>query len=714
MKNKKSIVILLLVVIVGVIGLTVAYFSNVTDIVNKFETSEYGTDVTEIFTSPTGWKPGDETPKVLTVTNSGQVDEAVRIKVEEKWVSKNGDELSLEQDGNVAAQIHYINGSYWTRVDVDNEDYYYFYYNYKLSPGEETKELLDKVIFNPLIKASTTCTDSTGENREFVRSCKTNGNGYDGATYTLKFTIETVQYNKYSDAWNTNVVIESDRDNILYDYVAANGEIYTGNGSDEYANNVYFLTEATNNNVLFANQCWKIVRTTDTGGVKLIYNGMPNIDYDYEKISDTDLENIVNDETTPFSFDSSNKEWSSGILRNRSSATLTFSVTESGEYIITKNYISSVPYTFYITIDGEVKTYYSRDELIYLGLIDSSSEIKVSYEIPFYISPQETDRIIFSINKVTSSEKKYICNSDDATIGKSFFNSPVNSLAYVGYMYNKAYKINTTSGWSNLNKESTGKDVAYENDLYRLIDQQIDIDDNHHYVCDNASGECSNVKYLFYLDIGGYGPPASFAYSELSDVKNIQTAIDEMINNNDINHYDSKIKSNIDDWYEANMTDYTKYLEDTVFCNDRTIKSLGAWKPDGGHLNDNLTFNGYDLTNDITCPRKIDSFTVNDNIGNGSLTYPIGLLTAQEANLWGLNARKSNSSYFLSTPYSMLARSELVSDGVKYLMNIINTDGEITTDYEDNGVRPVISLKPLTKYISGDGSVASPFIIKTE
>ena len=206
MKNRKSVVALLLVAIIGIVGLTVAYFSNSTSITNEFETSEYGTDVTETFTSPTGWQPGDETPKVLTVKNTGEVDEAVRVKVEEKWVNKNGQELSLTQDGNVAALIHYINDSDWTRVDVANEDYYYYYYNYKLAPEEETSELLDKVIFNPLINASTTCTTTT-ENGVTTRSCQSNGSGYDGATYTLKFTIETVQYNKYADAWNTGSTI---------------------------------------------------------------------------------------------------------------------------------------------------------------------------------------------------------------------------------------------------------------------------------------------------------------------------------------------------------------------------------------------------------------------------------------------------------------------------------------------------------------------------
>ena len=45
-----------------------------------------------------------------------------------------------------------------------------------------------------------------------------------------------------------------------------------GTENDEYP--IYYYRGAvTNNNVYFANKCWKIVRTTDTGGIKLIYAG---------------------------------------------------------------------------------------------------------------------------------------------------------------------------------------------------------------------------------------------------------------------------------------------------------------------------------------------------------------------------------------------------------------------------------------------------------
>ncbi len=52
--------------------------------------------------------------------------------------------------------------------------------------------------------------------------------------------------------------------------------VYAVNSTMSDTNPIYYYRGAvTNNNVLFADKCWKIVRTTETGGVKLIYNGTP-------------------------------------------------------------------------------------------------------------------------------------------------------------------------------------------------------------------------------------------------------------------------------------------------------------------------------------------------------------------------------------------------------------------------------------------------------
>ena len=143
MKNKKSIIALLIVAIIGIVGLTLAYFSNSDTIENQFITKEYGSTYTEEFVSPDNWLPGDTTDKTIIVENTGEVDEAVRISFNESWTTHNNGTLNgwihpdgtksthtteaeLSTDESVAI-LNLANTSDWTKVG----DYYY--YNYKLA-----------------------------------------------------------------------------------------------------------------------------------------------------------------------------------------------------------------------------------------------------------------------------------------------------------------------------------------------------------------------------------------------------------------------------------------------------------------------------------------------------------------------------------------------------------------------------------------------------
>ncbi len=51
----------------------------------------------------------------------------------------------------------------------------------------------------------------------------------------------------------------------------------------------YFRGDANkvNNNIIFNNMCWKIIRTTETGGIKIIYNGTPTDDKCETQTGDT-------------------------------------------------------------------------------------------------------------------------------------------------------------------------------------------------------------------------------------------------------------------------------------------------------------------------------------------------------------------------------------------------------------------------------------------
>ena len=98
MNNKKIILILILVLTIGLIGLGIAYFSNSTSFENLFSTNPYGSTVTEQFISPENWLPGTTTEKTIVATNSGNVDQTVRIKITEKWLDSNNNLTSCSNN----------------------------------------------------------------------------------------------------------------------------------------------------------------------------------------------------------------------------------------------------------------------------------------------------------------------------------------------------------------------------------------------------------------------------------------------------------------------------------------------------------------------------------------------------------------------------------------------------------------------------------------
>ena len=80
-------------------------------------------------------------------------------------------------------------------------------------------------------------------------------------------------YNMIKDNANTTTVI----DYKVRSGVSGTNGIYTTTATDGNEPVYYYRGDAdkVNNNIIFNNMCWKIIRTTETGGVKIIYNGTP-------------------------------------------------------------------------------------------------------------------------------------------------------------------------------------------------------------------------------------------------------------------------------------------------------------------------------------------------------------------------------------------------------------------------------------------------------
>ncbi|MDD4407798.1 MAG: hypothetical protein PHX19_01980 [Bacilli bacterium] len=186
-----------------------------------------------------------------------------------------------------------------------------------------------------------------------------------------------------------------------------------------------------------------------------------------------------------------------------------------------------------------------------------------------------------------------------------------------------------------------------------------------------------------------------------------------------LNETSSTIKTYLDNWYASNIsgTDYEDYISDTLFCNDRQLQSeVGGESPWLGYGTDGTFYApNYRLqtnkTPSLICGLKNDRFTVdNTTIGNGALTYPIGLLTADEANIVGLLFSNYNYTHYLHTNqrWWTFSPSHWIL-GYAYVWGLYS---DSTFSYDtvgtSNGARGVINLKPDTKIV-GTGSVSDPF-----
>ena len=177
LKNKKSIVFVVLVLFIGLIGGTFAYYTSSHVFENVFHTNPYQTEVIETFISPDDWLPGTTTPKEVAVTNKGSVNVGVRISFTEEWEDANGDPLPLKDSENrPIAVINFASDlSNWNEVVEDGTTYYY--YTEELEPNETTDPLIESVTFRSDLDMNVDSSCTTTGN---ITECSTMIDGHIG------------------------------------------------------------------------------------------------------------------------------------------------------------------------------------------------------------------------------------------------------------------------------------------------------------------------------------------------------------------------------------------------------------------------------------------------------------------------------------------------------------------------------------------------------
>ena len=314
---------------------------------------------------------------------------------------------------------------------------------------------------------------------------------------------------------------------------------------------------------------------------------------------------------------------------------------------------------------------------------------------------------------------------ESTQIGTSVFNTNWTSPADVGYMYGTRYPCSSKYKTQLATAYIYGGDVTYSGGIYTLTNTMTSTGDwpadynslnNNHYTCFSTGTTCTSVYYIYFTN--NY----SVYYITLTDGKKVEDALDEMFNGSNVNANSSTAKTQIDNWYNTNLSSYTSYIEDTVYCNDRSISSISSgWNPDGGDATSDsrLYFSPYKRTDEshtpsLTCSRSLDRFTVSSSKGNGALTYPIGLITTDEVMYAGGHLTFNNTYYlYTNQDYWTGSPEYFLSSGNSHfrVTSRSNIVGWSTNSTE--GLRPVISLKSTDVVESGDGTSNNPYVIQT-
>ena len=208
------------------------------------------------------------------------------------------------------------------------------------------------------------------------------------------------------------------------------------------------------------------------------------------------------------------------------------------------------------------------------------------------------------------------------------------------------------------------------------------------------------------------------------------------------NTNNSTIKTVVDNWYInniANKNEYSDLVADAIYCNDRGIVNGGGV----GYGKETTWYDAYYRLRRSSAPKNPtlkcnqinDRFSVSNNVSNfatnGDLTYPIGLITADEIAFAGAISTSmsgdiyaQNYSYYLYSGYYVYSMTpDYLGSATLPMMftigSVPSSDGmskeagkldTLSSTYENSLVRPVISLISSVK-ISGNGTINNPYIL---
>lgn len=165
-KKTKQILILLALLLVVLIGGTIAYYTSQHAFENEFQVPAPGVAIQERFSPADHWVPGEEKSKEVWFTNTGGQDMLLRFSITAEWAEgsepKDKDGSALQIDPNDVITLYWNQGNEirdnqnppidFVKSDLtetsDGQKKVYYYYTKVLKAGESTQHVLESVKFS--------------------------------------------------------------------------------------------------------------------------------------------------------------------------------------------------------------------------------------------------------------------------------------------------------------------------------------------------------------------------------------------------------------------------------------------------------------------------------------------------------------------------------------------------------------------------------------
>ena len=260
------------------------------------------------------------------------------------------------------------------------------------------------------------------------------------------------------------------------------------------------------NNLVFGNQCWQMIRTTDTGGVKLLFNGVPTITGSGENIS-----------------------YDCGTSRTAYMGSIKSTQTLTGNYYYGTGFTT--------TTSGSNTTFkLTNPTQVNITTATGPTEIPLIAEnYPYTCKSTNATSSCTTLYKVISHSSGVVANVYTSVpyrdaIGVSAFNTPGSSVTEAGYMYNTKYPVSTriiSSDVSPLSATTLNSGTLNTYGNYYFADDYSMSGNNHvltdavkgntienypeswvgKYMCQSStSSSCATAYYVSGVDTSGTNP----------------------------------------------------------------------------------------------------------------------------------------------------------------------------------------------------------------